>query len=213
MAFTYTTLKAALEGYLQQYDADYLAMLDTIIRQGEDRLLKVTNLPVFKQNATATMVPGSRFMPAPSDMLSAYALTVVDSDGNYIPLLFREPSLIYEMWGATATGLPQYYSLYNASTFLVGPAPDSSYVLEFQYFYRPPSIVDAGTSWLGTNAENALLYACLIEAYSYMKGDPEVMKMYVASFQKAVADLTRFGEGLAERDNFSDNAVKVPVPQ
>ena len=211
MAFTYTTLKSTIYDYLQQYDTAFQAQIDTTIRQAEDRILKATNLPVFKANATSTCTAGARFLSAPTDMLSAFALTVIDGEGNYLPLIFRESSLIYEMWGGTATGIPRYYSLYNNSTFLLGPAPDSGYQVEFQYFYKPPSIVDAGTSWLGTNAENCLLYSCLVEAYTYMKGDPEVFKSYSNTYMDALKELQRLGEGLNERDSYTDNDPKVPV--
>lgn len=213
MAYTYTTLKAAIESYLQQYDDDFVANLPEIIRQAEDRLIKATNLPVFKVNKTSTMTAASRFLSAPSDMLSAFALTVIDGSGNYIPLIFRNSSLIYEMYGGTASGLPVYYSLYNDTTFLLGPAPDANYGVEFQYFYRPTSITTSvdGTSWLGNNAENALLYACLLEAYIYMKGDKDVMAFYKDSYDQAVAALRRLGEGLSEQDTYTDNGPSVPV--
>lgn len=211
MAFTYATLTSTVESYVQQYDSDFVANFPTIVRQAEDRILKALNLPAFKKNDTGTMTSGNRFLSAPSDMLAPYALFVV-AGSTYSSLLFREPSLIYEMWSGTQ-GVPKYYSLYNDSTFLLGPTPDSNYSVEFQYFYRPASIVDAGTSWLGTNAENCLLYATLVEAYIYMKGDPDLQQTYERSFIKALEDLTRFGEGISERDNFTDNEIKIPVPR
>lgn len=212
MAFTYTTLTATIEDYLQQYDTAFVAQLPTIIRQAEDRLFKATNMPVLKKNATSTCTDGSRFVPAPVDMLSPLALTLIDGT-TYTPLIFRESSLIYEMYGNEASGPPVYYSLYSDATFLVGPTPDENYNVEFSYLYKPPSIVDAGTSWLGTNAENALLYACLVEAYTYMKGDEKVMATYVASYTKALEDLTRLGEGQNERDAYTDNDIKVATPR
>ncbi len=213
MAFTSATLQSTVCSYLQQYDADFITNFPTIVAQAEDRILKAVNLPVFKKNADGAMTTSNRFLAAPSDMLSPYAMTLITTDGAYTPLLFREPSLIYEMWGGNTTGQPQYYSLYNNGTFLLGPTPDADYAVEFQYFYRPPSIMLAGTSWLGTNAENALLYATLVEAYNYQKGDELLAAQYEKSFLKALEDLIRFGEGLSERDNFTDNEVKIAVPR
>lgn len=212
MAFTYTTLTSTLEGYLQQYDTDFVTMIPIIVRQAEDRILKATNLPVFKVNKTSNCTTSVRFLAAPSDMLSAFALTIISS-GVYTPLIFRESSLIYEMWGTAATGQPRYYSLYNDTTFLLGPTPDAAYAVEFQYFYRPESITTAvsGTTWLGTNAENCLLYACLYEAYIYMKGDAEVMKGYQMTYMDALKELQRLGEGLNERDSYTDNDPKIAV--
>lgn len=205
MAFTYASLQTTVCDYLQQYDSVFLAEFPTIVRQAEDRILKTLNLPVFKKNATSSCTTAARFLSAPMDMLSAFALTLIALDGTYIPLIFRESSLIYEMWGGTAQGQPEYYSLYNDGTFLLGPTPDAAYQVEFQYFYKPPSIVDAGTSWLGTNAENCLLYATLLEAYNFMKGDPQVMTFYQASYNDALKQLQRLGEGLNERDSYTDN--------
>ena len=211
MAFTYTSLSTTICDYMQQYDTTFLAELPTMIRQAEDRILKALNIPAFKKNATSTCTQAVRFLSAPTDMLSAFALTLIAQDGTYTPLIFRESSLIYEMWGGNTQGQPQYYSLYNDGTFLIGPTPDFAYQVEFQYFYKPPSIVDAGTSWLGTNAENCLLYACLVEAYNFQKGDQQLMQAYQASFVQALGELKRLGEGLNERDSYSNNDPSINV--
>lgn len=212
MAFTSASLYSTIQGYLQQYDTSFTALLPTIVQQAEDRVLKTLNIPAFKQNSTATLVPNNRLFPAPYDMESCHTFTI-NNNGTFTPLIYREPSVIYEMWGNDTVGAPRYYSMYNATTFLLGPTPDQAYPVEFQYFYQPPSITTANTSWIGTFAPNVLLYACLVEAYTYMKGEQDLQQTYERAFQKALNDATRLGEGLTLRDSFTDNEVKVPVPR
>jgi hypothetical protein len=202
-----------LQDELQQFDATFVGDINYIILQAEDRIHKAVVLPNFKKNDTGNMTANNRFLAAPTDMISPFGLTLINNS-VYTPLIFRESSIIYEMWGAASASAPRYYSLYNDSTFLLGPTPDQNYSVEFQYFYKPASITtvgSSGTTWLSTNAENCLLSACLLEGYIYMKGEDDLLKVFNDKYMAAINDLKRLGEGMNERDTYTDNDFKLAV--
>jgi hypothetical protein len=206
----YATLSLLIKDSLEQFDTAFVTELPNLIKQAEDRILKSVNLPVFQSSAAGATVAHNRFMTAPTGMLAPLSLEVI-VNGVYTALLLKDPSLIYEIWGGNTEGPPVHYSLYNNSTLLLGPTPDQVYVTEMMILKRPTSIVDAGTSWLGDNAENALFWACMVEAYSFMKGEADLVQLYNANYQQALAGLVRLGEGLDRRDSFAENMTKVPV--
>ena len=123
--------------------------------------------------------------------------------GVYSYLLEKEVGYINEAFpDPSYTGVPRYYALFNDATFVVSPTPDDFYEVELHYFYEPPSIVEAGNSWLGDNTESVLFYGCLSEAYTYMKGDADLTALYRARYDEAIGRLRVLGEGQDKRDNF-----------
>ena len=127
---------------------------------------------------------------------------LLDKDVNFIRQSYPSP---------TDTGKPKYYAIFDDNTFILGPTPDYAYQVEMHYYYYPQSIVTAGTSWLGDNYENVLLYGCLREAYTYLKGEADMMQYYEQKYQEAVQQLTRLGDGLNRRDSYRSGQVRVPV--
>ena len=87
----------------------------------------------------------------------------------------------------TTTGAPRYYSVFDVDNFLLAPTPNAVYTAELHYFYRPVSLTSAeegGTTWLSENAELTLLYGALVEAYLFMKGEPDMMQYYDKAFSR-----------------------------
>ena len=111
------------------------------------------------------------------------------------------------------TGTPKYYADWDSDTFLLAPTPDSNYNMDLHYFYRPTSITTSsdGTSWLGTNAELALLYGSLVEAYTFMKGEADILQVYNGRFQEALQWMKNLGEGLQTRDQYRYDRVRRDV--
>lgn len=210
MAFTYSTLVAAIYGYLQT-DSDGISStdIDVIIRQAEQRIYYDVQIPVLKKNVTGTLTPGNRYLTAPSDYLSTYSIAV-DNDGTYQYLLPKDVGFIREAYPGSTTGAPRFYALFDDSTFILGPVPDDDYTVELHYFYEPPSIVDetSGT-WLSENAENALLYGCLFEAYTYLKGEQDLISLYAGRYKEALNGLKILGEGRNRSDTYRNNEPRV----
>jgi len=173
MAWTLTTLKSTIQDYLQNTETTFVNDLSTIIIQAESRIINSVQLPNFRKNQTGTLTSGNAYLATPTDYLYPYSLAVIDGDSNYSYLVNKDVNFIREAYPVSATtGLPKYYSQFDDDFFLVGPTPNSGYSVELHYFYFPQSITASasGTSWLGTNASEALLYASLCESYTFYEG-------------------------------------------
>lgn len=205
----YTELKAQIWAYLQTDDDGLGGMTDTIIRQAEERIVRSVQLPNFRKNVTGNVTSSLQYLSTPSDFLSPYSLAVIVA-GEQSYLLPKDVAFIREAYpSATSNGVPKYYALFDENTFLLGPTPGSNYTMELHYYYEPASIVDTGTSWLGDNAENALLYGSLVEAYTVLKGDSDMMQVYVERYNDALTQLKTLGEGRDRSDTYRNGETRV----
>jgi hypothetical protein len=193
--------------------------INTFIEQAEARIYNTVQIPSLRKNVTGNCSSTSKYLACPNDYLSTYSLAVIDGDGNYEYLLNKDVNYIRQAYpNPNSTGLPRYYALFgsrlndpNELTFILGPTPDAAYGAELHYFYYPESIVTAGTSWLGDNYSPALLYGTLVEAYTYMKGEADMLAMYNSKFTEAMMQLNRLGTGLERGDAYRDGQAKIPV--
>lgn len=209
MAFTFTTLKQAIQDYVESNETSFVSNLPTIITQAEDRILKRCQLPDFRRNVAGVMSANDTYLKMPGDFLSAYSLAIDNSGYEY--LLFKDVNYIREAYpSSTTAGVPRAYAVFSDTYFLVGPTPNSNFNVELHYFHKPESITAAssGESWLGTNAETTLLYGCLVEAYTYLKGDPDLMQLYVQRYEDAIQRLEELGEGYSTTDSYRSGAVR-----
>ena len=214
MSWTFTTLKTAIQDYTQNTESTFVTNLPIIIVQAENRIIKSVELPNFRKNVTGTLTSGNPYLSTPSDYLYPFSLAVLDSSNNYDYLLNKDVSFIREAYPtASTTGSPKFYAQFDDDTFIVAPTPDANLTVELHYFYIPQSITVAssGESWLGTNATEALLYASLVEAYTFMKGEPDIMANYEKRFQEALQKLTLESDGYNRKDAFRDGYRKVNV--
>jgi hypothetical protein len=211
MSFTYDQLKTAIQDYTQNTETSFVNNLPVFIRVAEERILKNVQLTLFRKNATANMTASNQYLAAPSDFLAPFSLSYTDGDGNKDFLEYKDVNFVQEFNpDASTTGAPRYYAYFDVSSFLIGPTPDSSYAVELHYFYRPASLTSgsgSSTTWLSTNAEVALLYGCLIEAYTYMKGDQDLMGEYEKRFAEAVISLKNFGEAKEVTDAYRTGLI------
>jgi len=209
MAFTFTTLKTAIQDYLESTETTFVTNLPLIITQAEERILRTVQLPDFRKNVTGTMSQGNPYLTMPSDFLASYSLAIDNSGYEY--LVFKDVNFMREAYPVEATeNVPKYYSIFDEDTFILGPTPNANFATELHYLYEPESITasSGGTSWLGTNAENALLYGCLVEGYTFLKGDGELLQWYQAKYDDAVMRLKSLGEGYDTTDNFRSGMVR-----
>ena len=193
--------------------------INTFIQQAEARIYNTVQIPSLRKNVTGNCSSTSKYLACPNDYLSTYSLAVIQADGTYEYLLNKDVNYIRQAYpDPTATGLPRYYALFgsrlndpNELTFILGPTPDANYGAELHYFYYPESIVTAGTSWLGDNYSPALLYGALVEAYTYMKGETDMLSLYNTKFTEAMMQLNRLGTGLERGDSYRDGQAKIKV--
>lgn len=205
----YTELKTQIWSYLQTDDNGLGGLTDTIIRQAEERIVRSVQLPFFRKNVTGTMTSGNKYLTQPTDFLAVYSLAVIDGTSEYY-LLPKDVAFIREAYpDASATSAPKYYGIFDENTFILGPTPNGNFGAELHYYYEPASIVDTGTSWLGDNAENALLYGCLVEGYTVLKGATEVMQVYVDRYNDAITQLKTLGEGRDRSDTYRNGESRI----
>lgn len=210
MAFTYATLTTTVESYLQTDEADFQTNFPTMVRQAEDRIYKAAILPANRASASPTITASNSSVTLPDDFLAPFSLFMIVS-GIYTAVDIVDISYLREVYpNPTTTGVPRFYAMATSSTLTVSPTPTSGITSALNYFYKPESIVTASTSWLGTNAENVLLYAVLAECYTYLKGDMDLMKVYEEKYQAALADLKKLGEGLDLGDAYRFGERRLP---
>tara|TARA_R100001244_G_scaffold61677_1_gene51675 strand:- start:614 stop:1258 length:645 start_codon:yes stop_codon:yes gene_type:complete len=213
MAFTFTTLKTAIQDYTDNTETTFTNQLTRFILNSEERILKECQLSVFRRNSTGSAASGTKFLTKPSDFLAPFSLSVVKDSSNEF-LLYKQVTFLQDYTpNSTTTGTPEYYADWDDVAFLLAPTPDDSYTMELHYFYRPASIttVSSGTTWLGDNAELALLYGALVEAYTFMKGEAELLSLYNNRFLEAIQWLKILGEGRQTRDEYLYDRVRKDV--
>jgi hypothetical protein len=208
MAWTYATLVQAIKDWTEYDEPTFNQNIDTFIRNCEERIIYAAQMEVFRKNVSGSCSASNQYLAAPSDFLSPYSLSVTVS-GSKVFLLNKDVEYVQEYNPAGATGVPKYYALFDVDNFLLAPVPAASYAAELHYYYRPESIVVAGTSWLGTYAEEAMLYGCLSEANTYMKGEADLQQKYENRFLESVSRLKNLGEGRENIDAYRDGLTRV----
>ena len=218
----YTQLVAEIQAYTQNYETDFVANIPTFVEQAETRVYNTVQIPALRKNVTGVTTDGNKYLSCPSDFLSVFSMAVIDGDDNYEYLLNKDVNFIRAAYpNPNDQGLPRYYALFGPTvtngtitdelSFILGPTPDAAYDVELHYYYYPESIVTAGTSWLGDNYDPVLLYGSLVEAYTFMKGEADMMALYEKKYQDALMQLNRLGTGLERGDAYRDGQAKIKV--
>ncbi len=210
MAFTFTTLKTAIQDYTENTESTFVSQLSRFILNAEERILKECQLDDFRKNVTGSTTQSTKFLTKPTDFLSPFSLSVVNSSDNEF-LQYKHTTFVQDYTpDPSTTGVPKYYGDWDENSFILAPTPDDDYTMELHYFYRPQSITAAsdGTSWLGTNAELCLLYGSLVEAYTFMKGEADLLQLYNARFMDSLQWLKNLGEGKQTRDQYRYDTLR-----
>ena len=212
MSYTNTTLTQAIKDYTENDETTFTTNIPNFIKNAEERILKLVELDYFRKNVTGTLTTGNKFFAVPDVYLGSISISIINSS-NHEFLLFKDVNFIQEYNPNPATtGVPRYYALFDVDNFIVSPTPNSAYSVELHYYYRPTSITATGdgTSWLGTNAPDALLFGSLYEAYMFMKGEADVLKLYSDRFTEAISRLKTYGEGFENTDAYRTGLRRVP---
>ena len=213
MTMTYGELKQAIQDYTENDETTFVNNLPLFIRLAEERILKSVQLNLFQKNQAGNMTTGNQYLAAPSDFLAPFSLSI-DVSGDAEFLLFKDLDFVQTYTpDPTTTGQPKYYARFDVDNFILAPTPDANYTVDIHYLYRPASLTagsDSGTSWLSTNAEIALLYGSLVEAYTFMKGDPNLMQMYMQRYGEGVSRLKNLGEAQETIDEYRYGTLRTP---
>ena len=205
MSFTLATLKTAIQDYADNSETSFVTNLPNFIKAAEEKIFKGVDLDIFRKNVTSAFTSSDQFLTVPTDYLASFSLQITTS-GSEGFLLQKDVNYLREYTPlSTTTGVPKYYARFDANNFIVAPTPNSNYTLELHYYYRPASITagaDSGTTWLSTNAPFALLYGSLIEAYYYMKGEPDVIAQYEKNYVFYLQRLKDLAEARENEDAY-----------
>ena len=205
MSYTYSTLKSAIQNYTDSTETTFVANLDNFIETAEQRILNSIDLQYFRKNVTGTVTANDQYLAVPTDYLASFSLSVISSSNKEF-LLEKDVNFVQSINPNSATtGTPKYYAFFDINNFILAPTPSANAVAELHYFYRPDSLTaggDSGTTWLSTNAPNAMLYGSLVEAYIYLKGEPDLMKLYTDRFMESLVRLKDYGEARENSDAY-----------
>ena len=212
MSFTYAQLKQAIQDYTENDETSFVTNLPVFIRAAEERIFKNVQLSLFRKNVTAAMTSSNEYLGCPSDFLAPFSLSFTDGAGDKTFLLYKDVNYLQDFnTDPSDTGAPRFYAQFDVDNFLLAPTPDDSYATELHYFYRPASLTslaDDGTTWLSTNAPMAMLYGSLVDAYTYMKGEADLVGNYTQRFTEAVASLKQLGEAKETTDQYRTGMVQ-----
>ena len=227
----YNELKAAIIAYSENQDSSFGAEIPVFVRQAEQRIYNSVQFPSLRKNVTGVTSSANKYLSCPGDFLAVYSLAVIAPNGDYEYLLNKDVNFIRQAYPnpTTDTGIPRYYALFGPTTtndpspvitdelsFILGPTPNATYNVELHYYYYPESITVAadGRTWLGDNFDTVLLYGSLVEAYTYMKGEQDMMGVYNQKYMEALAMAKRLGDGLERSDAYRSGQARVPpLPQ
>jgi len=218
----YAALVSNIEAYTENTEADFIAKIPVFVQQAEQRIYNSVQFPSIRKNVTGVVSTTTPYLSAPNDYLASYSLAVIDASGNYEYLLNKDVNFIRQAYPkASDVGLPKFYALFGPTisgstvttelSFILGPKPDSNYTVELHYYYYPESIVTASTTWLGDNFDTVLLYGSLVEAYTYMKGEADMMSLYNQKYMEALALAKRLGDGMERQDAYRSGQSRQQV--
>ena len=205
----YTELKANVEDICEQtFTADQHAMF---AQQAEQKIYNTVQLPALRKNQTGTLTSGNKYLTMPTNMLYVFSLAII-SGSDYIYLLDKDSNFIREAYPNPATtGVPKHYAIFDDTSFIVGPTPNADFSAEIHFGYYPESIVTAGTTWLGTNFDSALLNGALIEAIRFQKGEADMVSLYETLYTQAISLLKNLGDGKLREDTYRSGQVRREV--
>lgn len=199
------------------------AQINRFIEQAEQRIYNSVQFPSLRKNVTGTITANNKYLSCPDDFLAPYSLAVYPyGGGDYSYLLNKDVNFVREAYPSpTDTGIPKYYALFgptvsgatisNELSFILGPTPDAAYSAELHYYYYPESITTATTTWLGDNFDTVLLYGALVEAYTFMKGEPDLIQLYDAKYKEALGLAKRLGDGMERQDAYRSGQYRQRV--
>ncbi len=197
----YATLLSLTQQYAENEETSFVDNIPNFVKLAEERIYRYVKVPGLRDSAAPTMTVASRDLTLPSDFVSADSLEILVS-GSWVHLMPKDFDFLSQAYPTSAQGEPGYYAQYDNATIIVAPTPGTAYTTRLTYTKKPESIVDAGTTWVGDNAEEALLYGTLVEAYTYMKGEADLLGLYEQRFMEAIGQAKRLGDGKVRTDEW-----------
>ena len=225
MAYTLANLQDDIRNYTEVDDSVLSnTLLSTIIKNAENRIYRDADSDDNRFYATSALVNGNRYVTIPTDLRFIRYAQLTDSAGNQTFLEKKDTSYMAEYYSTpnTASGIPKYYGNWDAEFWVVSPTPNAQFSITLAYVKQPVSITSTTlpttanpASTVGTYTSNKyqdlLLYACLVEAYGYLKGPADMLQYYEGSFKRALQSYAIEQQGRRRRDEYQDGAIRTPL--
>jgi len=206
----YTELKTNIQDICETTFTD--AQLDMFTDQAEQKIYNTVQIPALRKNVTGALTTGSQYIAAPTDWLYVYSIAIISATGKYTYLINKDVNFIREAYPVeSSNGTPKHYATFDDGNYIIGPSPDADYQVELHYGYYPPSIVTAGTTWLGDEFDSALLNGALLEAARFLKSEPDVVQNYEKMYLQSIQLLKTLGDGKLRQDTYRSGQVRMPV--
>ena len=205
----YADLKTNIQDICETTFTDDELVLFT--QQAEQKIYNAVQIPALRNNQTANLTSGNKYLTLPTDFIWAYSLAIISSS-DYVYLLNKDVNFIRDAYPNPATtGIPKHYAYFTDTSLIVGPTPNAAFDVEFHYGYYPESIVTAGTSWLGNDFDSALLNGALVEAIRFMKGEADMITLYQQMYMEALTLLGALGDNKLREDMYRSGQYKMEV--
>ena len=216
MAYTLTNLQDDIKGYTEVGDNVFTSsVLNTLIKNAENKIYREVDSDQDRHYATSNLIVGNRYVTIPADLRLIRYVQLKDSDNNQYYLEQRDTSFIAEYYstpGTSAVDIPKYYANWDEDFWVVAPTPDKTYEITLAYNKEPVSLTDASVSGTGTYLSNKyqdlLLYACLVNAYGYLKGPADMLQYYSQAYEKALLSYAIEQQGRRRRDEYADGVIR-----
>ena len=213
---TYDELKTKIRDYTE-VSSNVLtdSITNDIIRDAELRIMRDVDVDANKRYATAQVISGTRFIDTPQNTLVIRSAQIVDSDGTSNPdnrefLEWRDSSFMSEYNPTGATGVPKYYSWWDDDTIVLAPTPDATYTIQLNYILKPQTLSSTNTqTYISQQFPNGLLYACLVEAFSFLKGPNDLLQLYEGKYKQVLEGFSIEQMGRRRRDEYQSGVPRV----
>jgi hypothetical protein len=212
----YSELTTNIRDYTE-VDSNVLtqSIINTFIENAEFRIMRDIDSDQNKRYATAPLISGQRFINVPSNTLIVRSAQIVDSDGvgqanNRDFLEYRDTSFMSEYNSSESTGVPKYYGMWDDNTLVFAPTPNAGYTIQLNYILKNPGLSSTNTTtYISTNFPNGLLYACLVEAYGFLKGPNDLLQLYEGRYKQAAESFAIEQMGRRRRDEYQSGVPRV----
>ena len=213
---TYTELVQKIRDYTEVTST---VLTDTIvngfIENSEFRILRDVDSDNNRRYVTAQMVASQRFIDTPDNLLVIRSAQIVDSAGVGVAndrdfLQYRDTSFMSEFNNLGVQGTPKYYSNWDENTIVVAPTPDQTYTIQLNYILKPDGLSSTvPTTYLSLNFPNGLLYACLVEAYGFLKGPNDLLQLYEGKYKQVIEGFSIEQMGRRRRDEYQSGVPRI----
>ena len=216
----YTQLVTQIQDYMETtFDTD---SVNTFIKQAENKIYNSVQIPSLRRNSQGNLSQDNEYLQCPDDFLAVYSLALIKQNGEYVYLLNKDVNYIRQVYPIrSVTGQPKYYAIFgpmvvnqvptNELSLILGPTPNAGYNVELHYFYKPDSIVDTSTSWLGDNFDSVLFNAVMVEAARFMKQEPDIVAEVDKQYVQSLTLLKNLGDGKNRQDAYRSGQLRTQV--